>query len=71
MRCARGCSRKTFTTVKAHGTLSLASFAKHRLPVGTTIRITIAEPGKPTVLATIKIRAGRAPSATVAPAFGP
>jgi hypothetical protein len=45
-------------------TTRLINFRLERLKVGTTIRIAIAEPGEPTVEATIKIRARRGPSAT-------
>jgi hypothetical protein len=64
VRCARGCSRSSLTKRGAKGRLSLASFAQTRLRVGTTIRVLIAEPGKPRVVLTLKIRAGRAPSVT-------
>ena len=64
MRCARGCPAKSFTKRDARGTVSLYRFASRRLKVGTTIRITIAEPGARPIEATIKIRAGRKPSVT-------
>jgi hypothetical protein len=64
VRCARGCSRRSLTKRDAKGTLSLARFARARLRAGARIRVVIAEPGKPRVFLTLKIRAGRAPSVT-------
>jgi hypothetical protein len=67
VRCSRGCSRSALTRRDAKGTVSLASFARERLRAGTNIRVAIAEPGKPAVVITLKIRAGRAPSVTISP----
>ena len=64
VRCARGCSRTTLTKRATNGSVSLASFVKKRLKAGTTIQITIAAPGKPTVVATLKTRARRSPTMT-------
>jgi hypothetical protein len=64
VRGARRCSRRSLTKRDAKGTLSLASFARTPLRTGTTIRVVIAERGKPRVALTLKIRAGRAPSVT-------
>ena len=64
VRCAKGCPLKSWTKRNAKGTISLARFASRRLKPGTTIKITLTEPGKPTRAATLKIRARRAPSVT-------
>jgi hypothetical protein len=61
-RCSRGCTRSSLTRRNAKGTVSLTSFARKRLRAGTTLRITIAEPGRPAVVVTLKVRAGREPS---------
>ena len=62
--CPRGCSRRSLTRRGAKSTLSLASFARTRLTAGTTIRVVIEPPGRPRIVLTLKVRAGRTPSVT-------
>ena len=61
VRCAKGCPAKTYTKRGAGGTVSLARFASRRLKVGTSIKVTLAEPGRPVRTATITIRRAREP----------
>ena len=62
VKCAKGCSAKSLTKRNVSGTVSLASFAKRRLKVGTTIRVTITAPGAKPIVTTLKVRANREPS---------
>ncbi|MBE2317588.1 VCBS repeat-containing protein [Solirubrobacter sp. CPCC 204708] len=66
VRCARGCPARSFTKRNARGTVSLGRFATRALKVGTTIKITITEPGAAQpVLVTIVIRSQREPKVTM------
>jgi hypothetical protein len=62
VRCAKGCPVKSLTKRGVRGTVSLSRFASRRLKVGTTIRVTIAEPGARPIETTLKVRAKREPS---------
>ncbi len=64
VKCAKGCATKSLTKRNVSGSLSLASFAKRRLKVGTTIRVTLTAPGAKPTTTTLKIRANREPSVT-------
>ena len=62
VKCAKGCSAKSLTKRNVSGTVSLARFAKRRLKVRTTIKVTITSPGAKPMTTTLKIRANREPS---------
>ena len=61
--CRKGCSRTSLTRrdVTA-GTLSLASFTKRALPVGTKLTVRVTATGQRALTITLTVRARRAPA---------
>jgi hypothetical protein len=59
--CRKGCSRTSLTRRNVSGTLSLASFAKRPLPVGTKITVKVTAPGRRDATLTLTVRARKAP----------
>jgi hypothetical protein len=59
--CPKGCSRTAMTRRNVSGVLSLTSFAKRPLRVGTRITVTIATPGRAAQTLTLTVRASKAP----------
>jgi hypothetical protein len=64
VRCPKGCSRKAYTKRNARGTISLKSFVRKRLKVGTTITVTVTRPNEIGAVKVLKVRSLRDPSIT-------
>ncbi|MDA0166193.1 VCBS repeat-containing protein [Solirubrobacter ginsenosidimutans] len=61
--CRKGCSRTSLTRRDvAAGTLSLASFTKRALPVGTKLTVRVTAAGQRALTITLTVRARRAPA---------
>ena len=60
-RCPKGLKGKGFTKKNASGNVSLKTFIKKALPVGTVIKVVATKAGATTVTKTLTIRKKKAP----------